>query len=686
VTVVGKPNQIVASAKKMVEGEPLTLTATASGTVLSFGWDVNHDGTVDVSSDAYPYQGDPSRSFGTITISWSELQEKTQGTLKPILDNGEYSASVHVTYAPSNLASAGVVVNGVVVNPVISMPFIVSVANAAPTGKLTNSGPVKQGQPVQISFTDVSDPSGAGSEGMVYSFDFNGDGIYEVKDSTSPTAIAPANFQGLAGSHIVYGKITDKDGGSVVLSTIVELTDGLPTITVTGKKIANQGETYQLGLHYSNPGKHPVIEWLVNWGDGNATRTHVEKPTLTHVYKDNSEYTISITAMDADGLAAKVYVTIQNGTVGAATVTAPEAGTLDVVADGSDIVVKTETDELFRILATEIQRLNIMGTPGDDTFNLGKLGAIFAGLVYFEAGAGKDTLRLTGSGQALDLTSIAQALRGIETIDIIGGGNNSLKLDFSAVLALAESTQTLRVRHDASSIIEFGNGWTTEKPKILDNQFVHVLSQNNAKIEIVNSRPYHNPLLPLDVTANGRVDPIDVLVVINLLNRFSRPELPSDGPKTSEELAAFQYYDADGDGNISPLDVLSIINRLNGGGGNAEGEFVANPNVAITSFTQFAYGSYGHDHFQGGNGNDILVGRSSKDKQQGEDSNYQLIGGSTENLDDLTSFDAALEDWCSDLDLASFNPRDVEDDDEEDSLNYEEEFDLYFSAFGDKFI
>lgn len=69
VTVVGKPNQIVASAKKMVEGEPLTLTATASGTVLSFGWDVNHDGTVDVSSDAYPYQGDPSRSFGTITIS-----------------------------------------------------------------------------------------------------------------------------------------------------------------------------------------------------------------------------------------------------------------------------------------------------------------------------------------------------------------------------------------------------------------------------------------------------------------------------------------------------------------------------------------------------------------------------------------------------------------------------------------
>jgi hypothetical protein len=240
----------------------------------------------------------------------------------------------------------------------------------------------------------------------------------------------------------------------------------------------------------------------------------------------------------------------------------------------------------------------------------------------------------------------------------------------------------LRVRHDASSNIEFGNGWTTEKPKILDNQFVHVLSQNNAKIEIVNSRPYHNPLLPLDVTANGRVDPIDVLVVINLLNRFSRPELPSDGPKTSEELAAFQYYDADGDGNISPLDVLSIINLLNGGGGNAEGEFVgnaegefvANPIVAMASFsqTQFYAGAMQFVHDK----DNLQVGRD----------NELRIKGTTKNQDELASFDAALEDWCSDSALASFNLQDVEDDEEEDNLNYEEEFDLYFSAFGDKFI
>lgn len=465
------------------------------------------------------------------------------------------------------------------------------------------------------------------------------------------------------GTFQIGARVTNEAG----LSTYVYQTLVIKTTPIV-KPIANEeilvGELVQVPFSFVDFGDDSVKEWLVNWGDGNATRTHAAKPELTHVYKDNSEYTIGITAMDADGLATKVYVTVQNGTVGAATVTAPEAGTLDFVAEGSDIVVKTETDELFRILATEIQRLNIVGTPGDDTFNLGKLGAIFAGLVYFEAGAGKDTLRLTGSGQALDLTSIAQALRGIETIDIIGGGNNSLKLDFSAVLALAESTQTLRVRHDASSIIEFGNGWITEKPKILDNQFVHVLRQNNAKIEIVNSRPYHNPLLPLDVTANGIVDPIDVLVVINLLNSGSRSELSSDGPLSSEELAAFQYYDANGDGNISPLDVLSIINLLNRDGnaegefvGNAEGEFVANPDVAITSFTQAQIYAgamqFVHD----------------KDKLQGGRVNDLLMEGTPENQDDLVSLDAALADWSgNDWSLALVDLGGAIDDDDKDDV------------------
>jgi len=60
------------------------------------------------------------------------------------------------------------------------------------------------------------------------------------------------------------------------------------------------------------------------------------------------------------------------------------------------------TVELLRAPGNKLQRLDIAGRPGDDTFNLADLDANFAGLVSGDAGAGNDTLRLTGSGQELD--------------------------------------------------------------------------------------------------------------------------------------------------------------------------------------------------------------------------------------------------------------------------------------------
>ena len=295
-------------------------------------------------------------------------------------------------------------------------------------------------------------------------------------------------------------------------------------------------------------------------------------------------------------------------------------------------------------------------------------------------------------------------------IDIIGAGNNSLKLDVNAVLAISQSTHTLRVRHDYSGIFEIGGGWNTDKPEIVDNQFVHVLRQDNAKIEIVNSRPYHNPLRALDIDDDRIISLLDVLIVINRINREGLGGLAT--PTSIADQTPFYYFDTNRDGFISPLDVLIVINfinnqttnaegeeilapfippavsqnvsrvdavsRSNGRVTSAEGEFVANPSVgnpsvAMPSFTQFVYGGSGNDHFRGGYINDMLVEKSSKDKLQGGRDNDVLIGGFKENQDDLASLDAALMDWdSSDSALALFDPVDIIDYDDEDDLKGEE--------------
>ncbi len=69
-------------------------------------------------------------------------------------------------------------------------------------------------------------------------------------------------------------------------------------------------------------------------------------------------------------------------------------------------------------------------------------------------------------------------------------------------------------------------------------------------------RVWQNTANPYDVNANGIVNPIDALVLINYLNAHGFGPLPATftGP---------DYLDVNGDGSITPLDALGVINYIN---------------------------------------------------------------------------------------------------------------------------
>jgi len=102
--------------------------------------------------------------------------------------------------------------------------------------------------------------------------------------------------------------------------------------------------------------------------------------------------------------------------------------------------------------------------------------------------------------------------------------------------------------------------------------------------------PWQNPTINEDVNNLGTVDPIDVLILINEINRNGSRPLDGSG------LTAPPYLDVNGDRNLGPLDVLQVINYINSRGrsGNGEGEtlltsvFDASPSpssaVPFTSF------------------------------------------------------------------------------------------------------
>ena len=73
------------------------------------------------------------------------------------------------------------------------------------------------------------------------------------------------------------------------------------------------------------------------------------------------------------------------------------------------------------------------------------------------------------------------------------------------------------------------------------------------------AQSWQNSTDPLDVNGDGKVEPIDVLIVVNNINLSGSRMLPA--PPADGEVPP--YLDVNGDGSVSPHDALLVINSLN---------------------------------------------------------------------------------------------------------------------------
>ncbi|MDA1050346.1 MAG: dockerin type I domain-containing protein [Planctomycetota bacterium] len=209
--------------------------------------------------------------------------------------------------------------------------------------------------------------------------------------------------------------------------------------------------------------------------------------------------------------------------------------------------------------------LSLIGTAGDDVLSIGT-----AKFRRIDGAAGTDTLRLTGANIDLRLPGLASnRLTGLEVLDIRGSGDNALTLDFNSVVNLSPTSDALLVRHDEGDVVSYGAGWKAERPQFINGQYTHVLTQNVAVISVVNTKAWQNPLNPLDSNRDGKVSPLDALVIVNTLN--TKGPGPLATPNSTDKVPEF-YVDSTGDRHVSPLDALVVVNFLNKPGRVAEGE------------------------------------------------------------------------------------------------------------------
>jgi len=111
------------------------------------------------------------------------------------------------------------------------------------------------------------------------------------------------------------------------------------------------------------------------------------------------------------------------------------------------------------------------------------------------------------------------------------------------------------------SVLSRADGGHLDLTIIATSDLTGLQIRNSSRLSILRDRtPFHNDIDPYDVDGDGRISPLDPLIIINHINNRGTGPIPTLG---EGEEGPDPGIDVDGDGNISPIDILILINRIN---------------------------------------------------------------------------------------------------------------------------
>ncbi|MFT5525784.1 MAG: hypothetical protein ACI9HK_003754, partial [Pirellulaceae bacterium] len=166
------------------------------------------------------------------------------------------------------------------------------------------------------------------------------------------------------------------------------------------------------------------------------------------------------------------------------------------------------------------------------------------------------TISTLNSPSIIDLRNSA----GVFDVNLDGG---VITASVNGFQLLQTQNPTIDVIAESDDQFESNQEWEFVNILVDNDEFFQVLQSGDAFLRITGYG-WTNFLSRLDVDASGKIDPLDVLIVINELNRprFSVDTGELFDPTTLEPFPNV-FYDVSQDQIISPLDALIIINYLN---------------------------------------------------------------------------------------------------------------------------
>ena len=229
-------------------------------------------------------------------------------------DNGSYT--VRVTITGTGLS--------------VTEERVVTVANVAPTARLATTRFVREGTTASMSLSGQTDVAADKTAGLLYSYDFNNDGVFEVSNSALARIMVPASYMPDGPAwQTVKVRVSDKDGGFTEYTSMIQVLNAPPTVYITAANTAILGASFQGSGSFIDAGDDTWTA-TIDYGDGtpmNSLALGVGGTfVFDHAYSTPGTYAIMVRVTDSDGATglARKYVVVP-----------PNASADAVIDDGS---------------------------------------------------------------------------------------------------------------------------------------------------------------------------------------------------------------------------------------------------------------------------------------------------------------------------------------------------------------
>ena len=254
------------------------------------------------------------------------------------------------------------------------------------------------------------------------------------------------------------------------------------------------------------------------------------------------------------------------------TIDSSEIGAHEVSLSDGQLIVRSSSKSIFSAPASNIGRLKFALPTGQSTYEILSPGThLFGTLRYSEFGR---DVTIATSNLKVDLTSMpAGALLGLKNIDFSADVPQVFVFNASNIASL-NSDKSLGIVLGTQDTVQTVSPWVLSNRQIEQNALRQVFQRDGSTIKINSPTSWQNPLNRFDADGDGRRSPLDVLVIINQLNRLAGGNSSSTLPVFDPANPLGQFFvDVNGSNSCEPLDVLEVINQINRtASGSGEGE------------------------------------------------------------------------------------------------------------------